>query len=69
MSVEPGFKGKPGGERRRLRNGEVFENWDESGPVGQGPIGGGRRGGGEWMGKYNLDRDMVRASGGEGGIP
>ena len=41
LSVAPGFKGNPGGERRRLRDGEVFENWDESGPVGQGSIGGG----------------------------
>ena len=24
VSVKPGFKGKPGGERRRLRNGKVF---------------------------------------------
>ena len=34
VSVKPGFKGKPGGERRRLREGEVFEKWDEGGPVG-----------------------------------
>ena len=25
VSVKPGFKGKPGGERRRLRNGEPFQ--------------------------------------------
>ena len=43
--------------------------WDEGGPVSQGPVGGGRRGGAEWVRKYNLDGDMVRASGGEGGIP
>ena len=47
--VEPGFKGEPSGERRRLGNGEVFEKWDKGGPVGQGPVGGGRRGEGEWM--------------------
>ena len=34
VSVEPGFKGKPGGQRRRSGNGKVFEKWGEGGPVG-----------------------------------
>ena len=59
VSVEPGFKGKSGRERRRLRNGEVFEKRDESGPVGQGPIGRGRRWRSKWIQEYNLDRNVV----------
>ena len=49
VSVEPGFKGKSGRERRRRRKGEVLEKRDEGAPVGQGPIGGGRRGRSKWM--------------------
>ena len=49
VPVEPGFKGKSGGERRRWRNGVVREKRNECGPVGQGPIGGGRRGRSKWM--------------------
>ena len=49
VSVEPGFKGKSGRERRRRRNDEVLVERNEGGPVGQGPIGGGRRGRGKWM--------------------
>ena len=33
VSVKLGFKGNSGGERRRLRNGKVFEEWGEGGPV------------------------------------
>ena len=69
VSVEPGFKEEPGRARRRFRNGGVFEKWDEGGPVGQGPVGGGKRGRREWMRKYNLDGNIVRANGGERGIP
>ena len=69
VSVEPGFKGKSGGERRRRGDGEVLEKRNKGGPVGQGPIGGGSRGSSKWMSKYYLDRDVVRARGGEGGVP
>ena len=69
MSVEPGFKGKSGGERRRWRNGEVLEKRDEGGPVGQRLIGGGRRGSRKWISKNNLEWDVVRARGVEEGVP
>ena len=59
VSVEPGFKRKSGRERRRRRNGEVLEEWDEGGPVSQGPIGRGRRGRSKWMRGYDLDRNVV----------
>ena len=59
VSVEPGFKGKSCGERRRWGNGEVFEKRNEGGPVGQGPIGGGKRVRSKWMREYNLDKNVV----------
>ena len=49
VSVEPGFKGKSGGERRRRRNGEVLEKRDDGGPVCLGPMGGGRRERTKWI--------------------
>ena len=35
VTVEPRFKGNPGGEWRELGNGKVIEQWDEDGAVGQ----------------------------------
>ena len=34
VSVKPGFKGKPGGERRALGTSKVFEKLGEGGAVG-----------------------------------
>ena len=59
VSVEPGFKGRSGGERRRQRDGEVLKQWDEGGPVSQRPIRRRRRGRSKWMREYNLDRKVV----------
>ena len=49
VTVEPGFKRKSSGKRRRRRNRKVLKERDESRPVGQGPIGRGGRGRGKWV--------------------
>lgn len=68
VTAEPGFEGRAGRKERRSRGLEGLEEETQGGPVGQGPVRGWRWGCEYSLRNYNRNRNMVRASRGEGGI-